>query len=133
VDNDKTREAGIESSILPKKKNKFPLLQGFTQNQIGSGGNIIPPETRRLLTKIDTSKLNLIVLDFHIFIRAFLVMSSHVMYWVHAMNWAATFDKPSPEFIQICLQTWIPFYQVKNVNLVLAIRTINGNNECINN
>jgi len=42
------------------------------------------------------------------------------MYWALVMNWTATVDKPFPEFVQICLQQWIPFYHLKNVNPALA-------------
>jgi len=44
------------------------------------------------------------------------------MYWVHVMHWTAinSDEKTSLEFVRICLQMWIPFYQWKNVNTLLA-------------
>jgi len=38
MDDDKTREAGIDSNIPPKKKCAILSALGFTQYQIGSGG-----------------------------------------------------------------------------------------------
>jgi len=44
------------------------------------------------------------------------------MYWLHVMQWTADYSsaKHSAEFVCICLQTWIPNYQWKNVNPALA-------------
>jgi len=52
MDDDKTKEAHIESNYPPpRRKYKTPLPWGYTQYQLGRGGDITPPETRRLLTK----------------------------------------------------------------------------------
>ncbi len=45
----------------------------------------------------------------------------HVINWARELHWTPDFDgKLSGEFVRISLQTWVPFYQWKNVNPALA-------------
>jgi len=36
------------------------------------------------------------------------------------LHWIADSSNHKPEFVQFCLESWIPFYQWKNVNMALA-------------
>jgi len=44
-----------------------------------------------------------------------------VINWSRELHWTLDYDrKLSGEFVQISLQTWVPFFQWKNVNPALA-------------
>jgi len=36
------------------------------------------------------------------------------------LHWIADSSNQKPEFVHLCLQSWIPFYQWKNINTALA-------------
>jgi len=36
------------------------------------------------------------------------------------LHWLADSSNHKPEFVRFCLESWIPFYQWKNVNTALA-------------
>jgi len=41
--------------------------------------------------------------------------------WFRELHWTPDYDgKLSGDFVHLSLQTWVPFYQWKNVNPVLA-------------
>jgi len=44
----------------------------------------------------------------------------HVINWATELHWIADSSNHKPEFVHLCLESWVLFYQWKNINNALA-------------